>query len=96
MDNNIFFNINPGHFKVWFYDYDKSKQLLKTWRGQIGSKLREMQKLFPDKTDAEKYIDMKVREKLEYKGYSSMPKNEFFRALDQPRSELFRVMEQYQ
>jgi hypothetical protein len=62
--------------------------------GKPQEKLRLIKKVFRNKSDAEKYINKKIREKLKYKRYSNMPADNYFTmiAAKRPLSMIISLM----
>lgn len=100
----IFFNINSGHFKVWGFENplynNNGSYCLKTYRGMIGKPLNQLRpiiKEFKSKSEAEKYITKKVREKVDYKKYVTMPAVNYFSMIKskKPLSSIISILEEY-
>ena len=103
MTEEIYFNIDNGHFKVWGYnslvDDTKDEWTIITYWGRVGItmyKLRKNKKTFSGHADAYDYIWNKIKEKLN-KGYHTMPNSQYFDSIidEKPLRQLVNLMEVY-
>ena len=104
MAQEIYFNINDNHFKIWGFDCFRStnggKHTLITYWGKIGlpmERLQKKEKYFENWHDLYDYIWDKMKEKIDLHGYYVMPNSKYFDAInsEKPLSQLIRLMECY-